>query len=115
MSKSNTNADLANLKTNGVLTPVAGWDNVPVIDTDGLGGAGGPMNAPQQALLNRTEYLHTKMLGEVNIFNYLSDAQKADALSGNPTLDHSAAVQSALNTAVSEGKNWYLSLEQHTV
>ena len=59
MSKSNINADLANLKTNGVLTPVAGWDNVPVIDTDGLGGAGGPMNAQAQALANKFAYLES--------------------------------------------------------
>jgi hypothetical protein len=39
----------------GNLTPIASWDDVPLLSTlaRALGGAGGPMNAQAQALLNR--------------------------------------------------------------
>lgn len=44
------------------LTPTAGWDNVPQLETTTLatGGAGGPMNTQAQALLNRTEKLNAE-------------------------------------------------------
>lgn len=41
------------------LTPVSSFDNVPELETTtlALGGPGGPMNLPAQALLNRTQWL----------------------------------------------------------
>ena len=41
------------------LTPVSSFDNVPELETNtlALGGPGGPMNLPAQALLNRTQWL----------------------------------------------------------
>jgi hypothetical protein len=41
------------------LTPVSSFDNVPELETAtlALGGPGGPMNLPAQALLNRTQWL----------------------------------------------------------
>jgi hypothetical protein len=43
------------------LNATPGWDPVPQIETVTAlrGGAGGPLNQPAQALLNRTEYLRT--------------------------------------------------------
>lgn len=45
------------------LTPVASWDDVPLLSTTDrvLGGAGGTSNLPSQALLNRTEVLSVKI------------------------------------------------------
>ena len=42
------------------LTPTAGWDSIPQLETTTLaqGGPGGIMNAQAQALLNRTEQLN---------------------------------------------------------
>jgi hypothetical protein len=41
------------------LTPVSSFDDVPQYETNtqALGGSGGPMNAPLQSLLNRTQWL----------------------------------------------------------
>lgn len=41
------------------LTPTAGWDSVPLLETStrAVGGVGGAMNLQAQALLNRTEQL----------------------------------------------------------
>src|SRR6185312_8196846 len=42
------------------LTPASSFDSVPELETTtlALGGPGGPMNVPLQALLNRTQWLH---------------------------------------------------------
>ncbi|ODT97386.1 MAG: hypothetical protein ABS82_00060 [Rhodanobacter sp. SCN 67-45] len=42
------------------LTPASTFDDVPELETStlALGGPGGPMNLPLQALLNRTQWLH---------------------------------------------------------
>lgn len=42
------------------LTPVSSFDSVPELETTtlALGGPGGPLNQPSQALLNRTQWLH---------------------------------------------------------
>jgi len=44
------------------LTPTAGWDDIPELETTtrALGGPGGPINAPAQSLFNRTELLRTR-------------------------------------------------------
>lgn len=54
------------------LTPTPSWDVVPQLETTtpALGGAGGPMNAPQQALLNRTEFLKHRLLDYVTPKQY---------------------------------------------
>lgn len=46
------------------LTPVSSFDPVPQLETTtlALGGPGGPMNLPAQALLNRTQWLHDNAL-----------------------------------------------------
>lgn len=41
----------------GVLTQVAGWSDVPMYSTSGLGGIDGPMNAQAKSLVARTELL----------------------------------------------------------
>lgn len=74
------------------LTPAAGYDNVPQLDTTTpvLGGAGGPSNSQAQALLNRTEQLKNEM------------ANKPDRTSATPatqTVGAAAAVGTSQEAA----------------
>lgn len=58
------------------LTPAAGYDNVPELDTTTpvLAGPGGPSNSQAQALLNRTEQLKNEMANKPDRTNALPTA-----------------------------------------
>lgn len=63
------------------LIPVSSFDNVPELETNtlALGGPGGPMNLPAQALLNRTQWLKDNAVAG-SAGPYASGAGSANAL-----------------------------------
>ena len=85
------------------LTAVAGWDNVPQIEitTPLLGGAGGPLNTPAQALANRTEYL--RRIVSKNVFEFMTDAQKNDVIAKTYTIDVAEAIDAAVLSVYNSG------------
>jgi hypothetical protein len=83
------------------LTATAGWDAVPQIEptTALLGGPGGPLNAPAQALANRTEWLRSQTLS-------VKDPRFAGGAKGDGVTDDSAALNAAA-AALQSGQSLY--------
>jgi hypothetical protein len=73
------------------LTATAGWDAVPQIDTTTalLGGPGGPLNRPAQALLNRSEWLRAQM-------SFVTDPAFAGGADPSGVLDSTTAILAAI-------------------
>lgn len=63
------------------LTPAAGYDNVPQLETNTsvLAGPGGPSNSQAQALLNRTEQLKNEVSGKATLTNTAPVAEPVGA------------------------------------